>query len=232
MKTLILDDEPMPAKQLAALIKRKFPEIKSCEIVQSIEKAKSYLETEVVDILFLDIQMNEMNGFEFLKETELPSQTKVIFTTAYQEYALEAFEADAFHYLVKPVTEESLSKALRKVKRQESENKKVNVKKGFFAVFNNHEHHILKTKDILRLEAYGSYTKVITKEETIVSSKNIGWNETKLDSEMFVRVHKSHLVNINHISRFSKNDYVALNNGDIVPLAASRQKELDKAMGL
>lgn len=232
MKSIILDDEPLPAKHLASLIKREFPEIKSCEIFQSIKKAKEKLEENEYDLLFLDIQMSEMNGFEFLKSISLPSRTKVIFTTAFQEYALEAFEADAFHYLVKPVSESSLSKALRKLERQKNQAERPIENKGFLSVFNNQEHHILKSEDILRLEAFGSYTKVITKNTTLVSSKNMGWNEEKLDAKIFLRIHKSHIININHILRISKGEYVVLTNEHVVPLASSRQKELEKTLGI
>lgn len=232
MNAIIIDDEPMPAKQLAALIKRKFSEIEHYEIFQSATKAIQRLEKHFFDIVFLDIKMLEMSGFDFLKKVELPRETHVIFTTAFEEYAVEAFNADAFHYLVKPVTESSLAKALLKIHRFSVENSKNQKGKGFISVYDNNEHHIIKEEDIIRIEAYGSYTKIITPKKTILSSKNIGWNEQRLNSTYFTRIHKSHIININKIDRISKSNYIVLSNNEIIPLASSRQKALAKAMGL
>lgn len=232
MNAIIIDDEPMPAKQLASLIKRKFSEIEHCEIFQSATKAIQRLEEHFFDIVFLDIKMSEMSGFDFLEKVNLPQKTHVIFTTAFEEYAVDAFNADAFHYLVKPVTEDSLAKALLKIHRFSVENLNNQTVKGFFSVYNNNEHHIIKEKDIIRIEAHGSYSKIVTLKKTILSSKNIGWNEQRLNSQYFTRVHKSHIININMIDRISKSNYIVLSNNEIIPLAPSRQKVLAKAMGL
>lgn len=234
MKAIIIDDEPMPGKQLASLIKRNFFEIKEMEIYLSASEAINRLREEVFDILFLDIEMPEMDGFELLNRISLPKETNVIFTTAYQKYAVEAFEVNALHYLVKPITEEALARALKKVHYYDNPEHKATSNKGFFSVFNNNEHHIIKEEEIIRLEGNGSYTKIILADKTLLSSKNIGWNQEKLSSQLFFRTHKSHLVNLNRIERLSKgkSGYIVLSNTDVIPLASTRQEALERRMGL
>lgn len=233
MNAIIIDDEPMPAKQLASMIKRNFSEIESYEIFLSASEALHRLKEKKFDIVFLDIEMPEMDGFEFLKRANLPAKTSLVFTTAYQEYAVSAFNVDAVHYLVKPITEESLSGALKKI-RQLNGTRKSELDKGFYSIYENNEHHIIKEEEIIRLEGNGSYTKIILANKTLLSSKNIGCNVEKLSSSLFFRSHKSHLVNLNMVARLSKgkSGYIVLSNEDVVPLAATRIEALERAMGL
>lgn len=234
MNVMIIDDEPMPAKQLASLIKRNFPEITNSELFLSASEAMKRLKEQIFDIVFLDIEMPEMDGFEFLKRTVLPEETSIIFTTAYQEYAIDAFDADATHYLVKPISEPTLSNALEKVRTRVKKKSTKAPKQKRFSIFNDNEHHIIREEEVIRLEADGSYTKIILDNRTILSSKNLGLNAEKLSPELFFRSHKSHLVNLNRVTRLSKgkSGYVVLSNEDVVPLAATRQEALERAMGL
>lgn len=238
MKALIIDDEPMPAKHLREMIKQHCFEISEIEIIQSPKKAMTYLEENKFDLLFLDVEMPEMSGIEFLKQINLPLSTSVIFTTAYSEYALDAFKANATHYIVKPVEAQELITALRKVLLKNNsftKNDKEDSNQGkSISVFDGEEYTIVKTDDIIRLQADGSYTKFILKNGEILASKRMGFFEDKLNSINFVRCHNSHLINLKEVSKLSKGKggYLIMSNSDTIPISSSKKIFIEEMLGL
>lgn len=233
MKALILDDEPMPAKYLEQMVKKHCFEIKSIDIFNVASKALKVLETDPYDIIFLDVEMPEMDGFQFLEKADLPSETQIIFTTAYSEYALEAFKANARHYLVKPVTKEDLVMAVRKAMSALPVSENGSVTKDYISVYDGEEYLLLKKEEIIRFEADGSYTKVITSNsKNILSSKRLGEYEKKVDSKEFVRCHNSHLVNIDYINKVSKGKggFLSLKNDEIIPISSSKKDEINRLL--
>ena len=114
MKALIIDDEPMPGKHLQGLIEEHCFEIEHTHVIDSPLVALDHLKENEYDIIFLDVEMPHINGFELLKKVRIPAKTQVIFTTAYSQYALDAFKVNAAHYLLKMVKKDDLIEAVRK----------------------------------------------------------------------------------------------------------------------
>lgn len=227
MKALIVDDEPMPAKYLQELIKQSCFEIDTALLAISAEEGIRFLEKESVDILFLDIEMNTMTGFDLLNKVNIAASTKVIFTTAYSKYAVDAFRADALDYLVKPIQKDELISAVRKVSKAKSSSGAKDSKKSIF-VYLDEEYINLKIEDIIRFEADGSYTKIVCATNTLLSSKPLGFYENEMLDLDFVRCHNSHLVNIDNIAKIGKGKsaYLELTNEDIIPISASKKEAL------
>ena len=227
MKALIVDDEPMPAKYLQELINQNCFEIDSTKLAISAEEGIKYLKNESVDILFLDVEMNTMTGFDLLKKVNIDSATKIIFTTAYSEYAVDAFRAGALDYLVKPIQKDELISAVRKVSKAKILNKRNESKKSIF-VYLDEEYINLKVDEIIRFEADGSYTKIVCTTNTQLSSKPLGFYEAEMLELGFIRCHNSHLINVEYIAKIGKGKsfYLELSNEDIIPVSASKKDAL------
>lgn len=114
MKALIVDDEPMPAKHLQNLVEKHCSEITQTRVLNSPIEALEHLKEHHFDLLFLDVEMPELTGFELLEEANLTPSTQVIFTTAYSQYAVEAFQSKEVHYMLKIVSKDELVAAVRK----------------------------------------------------------------------------------------------------------------------
>lgn len=239
MNALIIDDEPLPAKHLGDLIRKHCPEISHTEIINSPLAALDHLASHEYDLLFLDVEMPELDGFELLEAASLTENTQVIFTTAYSRYAAHAFEANATHYLVKLITKDALIKAVQKALLTaeliaQKRNPEAASKPCIISVFDGAEHHLIRETDIFRLEGERSYARIVHSGKELLASKNIGYYETKLSKHLFFRCHHSHLVNLRHIIRLGKgkSSYLVLSNGDTVPLSSSKKNALINAMGL
>ena len=236
MRAIILDDEPMPAKHIEQMIKKYCFEIKETVIFNVASKAIEYLKSNDYDLLFLDVEMPEMDGFQFLDKAELPFDTKVIFTTAYSEYAIEAFKANAVHYILKPVMKEELIAAVRKASNAISYHQDNQLEhKSSISIFDGEDYLLIKTRNVIRFEADGSYTKVcLDSGKDLVSSKRLGEYERRLSKADFIRCHNSHLVNTSFISKISKGKagYLTLINNDIIPISNSKKEEVNKLLEL
>lgn len=237
MKALIIDDEPMPARHLAALIKQHCFEISFIEISNSASTAIEHLKEHQYDILFLDVEMPELSGFQFLEHVSLPHQTQIIFTTAYSEYAVQAFGVNATHYILKPVVEAELVNAVRKASKnilsgQPSANP---IGEQTISIYDGEDYLILNEQDITRLEASGSYTKVITQSRgELLTSKRLGYYFDKLSPKLFFRCHHSHVINLKQVSKVSKgkSGYITLTNQELIPVSTSRKGELHELLNL
>ena len=238
MKALIIDDEPMAAKHLKSLVEQHCFEIYSTEMIHSPVEAIDHLASFSYDIIFLDVEMPEIDGFALLEQVELPPTTQVIFTTAYSKYAIDAFKANAAHYLLKMVKKDELITSVRKVTRllnltaRAGQPMQDPVK--VIPIFHNEEHHLVKWEDIVRIEASGSYSRIVLSDKELLSSKGIGHYEKKLENGPFFRCHNSHLVNLREVARLGKGKggYLVLSNGDAVPLSPSRREAFERRMQL
>ena len=231
MRALIIDDEPMPAKHLREMIRQYCFEINNVQIIQSPVEAIQHLQENEYDIVFIDVEMPEMNGVEFLQKVSLPRTTSIIFSTAYSEYAVDAFKANATHYIMKPVEEKELVLAIRKVLDKRTRTK---TSLGTISVFDGSEYSIVHQKDILYLKAEGSYTQFVLQHKKIMTSKRFGYFEDKLNEDYFIRCHNSYLVNTLHIDKLGKqkSPYLVLSNADTIPVSASKRAELESRLGL
>lgn len=210
MKTncLIVDDEPLARE----LIRNHIQKLDNFEIVGECGdamKALEVLRNHKVDLMFMDIQMPQITGIEFLKTLKHPPQ--VIITTAYREYALEGFELDVVDYLLKPITFERFLKAVNKYFQVSTDNfgsvenySPVNKNdEAFIYVKENKRVLKLHLNDILYIEGLSEYVKIHTPEKRIVTKTSMTSMEEKLPDNDFMRIHKSYIVSLRKIEAFT-----------------------------
>lgn len=194
MKYCIIDDEPIAHRIIEGYCKN-LPYLQKIGNCYDAFEAMQLMNNEAVDLIFLDINMPKLTGFELLKTMkQIP---KVIVTSAYKEFALEGYELDVTDYLLKPFSFERFLKAMNKVMDDQpkmltptpSEKKKAS-----FFLKGDKKMHQIHLEDILFIEAYGNYTKVFLMEEMIISHEKISTLEDLLPASDFLRVHKSFIV--------------------------------------
>lgn len=206
IKCLVVDDEP-PAREI---IRRYIEEIPTLELVAECAnaiQAFTVLQQEPVDLMFLDIRMPQLNGNDFLKTLKNPP--KVIFTTAYTEYALEGYELDVVDYLMKPIPFDRFLKAVNKAFQQtaaKQEGLQANEdKKSESFVYFRADRKMVKVmlRDILYIESMKDYIKVMTDAGVIITKQSISSVEAMLPEKDFVRVHRSYIVSLDKIKTFT-----------------------------
>lgn len=239
MKAIIIDDEINAIKSLRWEIEHYTPQVQVIQYFESPKNAVKFLQNNAhIELVFLDIEMPEMNGFDFIKKFE-KREFEVIFTTAYSEFALEALKNEAVDYLLKPIDSDDLIKAVEKVKKRNS-NYDIDekIKKTFSQI--NQLHHkekikishngkidFIEPKDIVYLMAEGNYCHLyLENQKHILLTCKIKEMEMDLPAKYFFRVHKSYIINVDKITSYLKNDsYIQLNKTINVPLARSRKSE-------
>ncbi len=236
LRSIIIDDEETGIETLKLLIERYIDDVKVVSETTQSTKAIELIEDFKPEIVFLDISMPEMDGFELLEKLEL-KKFNLIFTTAHQEYALKALKQNAIDYLLKPVDYRDLRIAIDKVKKQMADEL---VRFDYSSIQNifQHQAHKLGVNskegveyidplDIISLESSSNYTRLyLNDSSTILSPKSLKEFETQLcDNNLnFMRVHYSFVINLRKVSRYLKDeeDIIMVNNQKI-PLAKSRR---------
>jgi DNA-binding LytR/AlgR family response regulator len=211
IKCLIVDDEP-PARAVIRRYVEDLPMLQLCGECGNALQALSVLQQQAIDLLFLDIRMPQLNGTDFLKTLKHPP--KVIFTTAYSEYALEGYELDAVDYLMKPIRFERFVKAVNKAyplpKSGQSAGAIVTpaMRPESFVYFRA-DRKMMKVllDEIVYIESMKDYVKVVTDEKTIVTKQSISSVEAMLPENRFIRIHRSFIVSVDKIKSFT-NDLV------------------------
>ena len=239
---IIIDDEKLARELLTEFI-GAFPKI---EIVAECEKGKDAVEAIDAlkpDLIFLDVQMPGMNGFEVLEKIE--HDPYVIFTTAYDQYAIKAFEKNAVDYLLKPLDEERFGLAInRALTRKKLEHNNIeDLLKGIKADRkDSYDSHIfvqkseklfnLPVEEIIYLEASGVYNIITTKADQFVSSSGIGKLEEIMNPDMFIRVHRSTIINLTFLKEierhFNGGMIVKMQNGKSFPVSRTYAKVIRK----
>lgn len=235
LKALIVDDEFNARNNLKILIDEFCPELKIVGLVESAEEARIIIEKEKPDVVFLDIAMPKEDGFSLLKSYE-NRDFSVVFTTAYNEYALKAFKENAIDYLEKPISIDDLQKAVQKVMKVHGSNEQrtpaelselvdeaMEDKNDRISIPTRDGYVIIRNTDIVHLEASDNYTMIyLIDGSRHLSSKNIKVYEENLNQEIFFRTHKSHIINVeHHLKEFSRSEgnMAVLTNGINVPIA-------------
>lgn len=246
IKAIIIDDEPLAR----SIVKEYLMDYNNITVVQEcndgFEGVKAIMQHQP-ELIFLDIQMPKINGFEML---ELVDKTPaVVFTTAFDEYALRAFEAHAIDYLLKPYSKERFDKAIQKwLAVYESSNARPAIaplletaallpsQNNRVVVKINSQIKIIPVHDIIFLEASDDYVKVHTKEGAFLKNKTMQYFEQTLDQRVFARSHRSYIVNVHHITRlepYEKENYLAiLNSGEKIPVSKTGYIKLKQVLGL
>ncbi|HTE28022.1 LytR/AlgR family response regulator transcription factor [Flavitalea sp.] len=233
MTCLIIDDEPLASELIKSYIER-LDGLLLAKICSNAIDAMAYLQGNSVDLIFLDIQMPKITGIDLMKS--LTTKTKVIFTTAYRDYAIDAFDLNVIDYLLKPITFERFFKAISKVynfmapENTNEINYKLLHDYNASYIFLRAEREMTKVylKDILYIESLRDYVRVKTLNYEIISYNKISYLEKKLPENKFIRVHRSFIVPLDHIITFTPQ---AINvNGHTIPIGRNYKNQTIKAI--
>jgi DNA-binding LytR/AlgR family response regulator len=226
IKCYVLDDEPLASELIADYIGR-LPDLELVGESNSPTQALSFLQQTQVDLLFLDIHMPRLTGFDILRP--LGYRPKVIFTTAFREFALDSFEFDAIDFLVKPVSFERFLQAVGKVYRflppVANTQEVVEVSKVYQYFKVDKEMVKINLEDIYWIESIKDYVKIHTVSGILVSYLRMNYLEEKLPKDKFIRIHKSYIISVEHIQAISSS-YIRINKTEI-PIGRFYKAKLD-----
>jgi len=233
MRVLIVEDEIDARKVLIYFTKQLFPEIEIVGEAASIAQAKKLITSQKPDLVLLDVRLEDGNAIDLLKQLKT-IDFQIIFTTAYADYAIKAIKFDATDYLLKPINPDELKTAILKAQKQyaqELELSKLKLEQDAdnnttIAIKTAEQTYITPVTDIIRLEADGSYTSIITTKNTILASKNLKFYERVLSEKCFIRTHQSHLVNKKYITGISKDGFLKLSNQESVPISFRKKSSV------
>lgn len=240
MKVAIIDDEVHCVEGLVLHLKNKFPEAEIVYKTTRPEDALERLPRANPELLFMDVEMPGMNGFELLDQ--LPRDSfDVIFTTAYSQYAAQAFKAKAVNYLLKPIDETEFETAILDWKAEKDRRsspssermeelliylKREGVLKNKIAVPVSDGFEFIETNEILYCQSQNNYTLLYTlNDRKLVVSKTLKEFEKLLDKYFFIRIHKSFLINPNFMKKYYRNDggYLVMQDGKSIPVSKSKK---------
>jgi two-component system LytT family response regulator len=240
MKAVIVDDEAPVRNTIVTLLNGYFPDITVCALTGSIAEGYEAVMKHQPDLLFLDVELPDGLGFDLLKKLS-PVRFRTIFITGHQEYALDAIKVSALDYILKPVDLEELSAAITKAREifsHEEEQLKLFALSENLAGKKVLKRIILRTanalqlisvSDIIRAEADSNYTHFhLTGGKHIIVSRTIKDYDTMLSGSGIIRVHQSHLVNLNYIDKYVRKDggYLLLNNGSTIPVSPNLREKV------
>ncbi|WP_300665978.1 LytTR family DNA-binding domain-containing protein [Fluviicola sp.] len=238
LRAIIVDDERHSLETTAILIRKFCPDVEVIAELQNPIDAVETINTEEPDLLFLDISMPKMNGFELLNVLTY-KDADVIFTTAYDEYALEGFKQGAVHYLVKPIDAEDLVESVQRVKKKRSEAKSSGINgmglKPKIPISSLNGVELIEVDQIIRCESDGNYTTIVLLQRKITVSKTLKEIEKQLiDFPFFFRLHNSHLVNLNQVVKYIRGEggSVILTNQEEIGVSRSKKMELLEVLGI
>ena len=243
LKALLVDDELSSLQNLQQKIIEFCPGLKVVAAVQKPEEAIFLVRHHNPDVIFLDIEMPRLSGFRMLEELQDDLQSEIIFTTAYNHYAIDAIRISAFDYLVKPISVEELQNAVNRLmmqhKRQTQE--KLNVlKKSLQEARSQDERIAIPTSEgmefininhIVRIESSSNYSKLyLLNGQALLVTRLLKDFEEMLLPYRFYRVHHSHVINLSHIKKYIRGEggQVVMQNGDVIDVARRKKEEFLK----
>ncbi|MDX1544066.1 MAG: LytTR family DNA-binding domain-containing protein [Christiangramia sp.] len=254
MKALVIDDEELARKRVLNLLE----EIKEIEVIGECSNGKTAIKrinSERPDLIFLDINMKDMNGFEVLKQVEISPKPIVIFVTAYDNYALKAFDVDAFDFLLKPFKDDRFFKTINKVLKTTQTEADSNFEKRLIEFFHEYSKGstrlnsvskipvkqgnktaLVDPKDILYIQASGYYAEIYVKSKKHVLRESLNNLEEILDKNVFVRIHRSTIINLNCVEEIIHSDYAEVDtkmtDGKVLRVSKSHKREFLEKIGI
>ncbi|WGD34990.1 response regulator [Olleya sp. YS] len=239
-KVIIIDDEAA-GRQLIKEYLEDFPDLVLLGEANNGVDAVKIINEFKPDLVFLDIQMPGMTGFDVL--THLEELPQIIFSTAYDQYALKAFEVHAIDYLLKPYTKDRFKVAVEKSNKSNHTNKARPLAESLLLETTKSPERILvqsqnklvtiALEDVVRIEAYGDYSKIIVDNKTYLSNYGISTLEEKLNNTIFIRVHRSSIINLNKVkelNKYTKSYDVTMLNGDVLRVSRGYMDNIKKLM--
>ncbi|WP_298487203.1 LytTR family DNA-binding domain-containing protein [uncultured Maribacter sp.] len=241
MRAIIVDDEQHCIDRLLKLLLKYVNSITVVKVVTTVEEAKISIEEELPDVVFLDVQIYEQTGFDLLRQLSAIN-FEIIFTTAYNNYAIEAFKFSALDYLLKPIDKEEFGKAIEKLKQKSSLKE---LSKKMEVLFHNLEEKqnsglrkiavptvegltLVDVLNIIRCQSDTSYTHIYLKgNKKITVAKTLKYFENLLERHNFFRIHHSHLINLLMVDKYvkGKGGYALMKEGAYVEVAVRRKEE-------
>jgi two-component system LytT family response regulator len=238
-RAILIDDELNSLQNLQNKLQKYCPAVKILATVQKPEEAISLVRQQKPDVLFLDIEMPKMNGFRLVEELG-DFEGEIIFITAYNHFAIEAMRISAFDYLVKPVSIADLQNAITRLLQQKARHTKerLNILKQSIAENKNQENKIavptneglefIVIKSIIRIESSTNYSRLyLINKQSLLVTKLLKDFEELLTPYRFFRIHNSHLINMNYISKYIRGEggHVVMENGDVVDVSRRKKEE-------
>lgn len=241
MKVLLIDDQKNHLEYLEIQLKSLYSDSLIIDTIQNPITAINKLKNETFDLIFLDIEMPELTGFELIEITGLSNLPPIIFTTSYSKYAVEAFKVNAIDYLLKPINLNELSRAVERAMQFKTNQQKLQsiiedppVTNDYrIVIVQGQTYLFIPYSDIIRIEGKGSYSDFhLLDGRRITTSKrlNIYWKQ--LDKAIFFKPHKSHIVNQNHVIGYSKSDggMILLKNKHDVPVSTQLREKVKQRL--
>lgn len=229
LNIVIIEDEYNALEVLKTMLVLLNKPIKIIAEFGSVTKGVEYLKNNNnIDLLFLDVELLDGNCFQLLDQID-QRNFQVIFTTAFDKYAIKAIRSEAIDYLMKPIAPTELSTAFDKTEQVIKEksilanHKDINSDKLYINVGRVDGIVRILISDIITLKSEGAYTIITTNKDNILASKNIKHFEQKLDNKIFIRPHQSFVVNINYISSYSSTEGLTLRNGKLIPVSTRKR---------
>lgn len=236
-KCFLVDDEILAIKELETMLKA-FPELEIIGSSDRASKAVDLINSLKPDLIFLDINMPGMNGFELLEK--LDEAPDVIFVTAYDEFAIQAFEVNALDYILKPVNPERLKDAINKVqkktiKEKSLESEKLGLDKKIF-IKDGEKCYFVPVKDIFLIESEGNYVKVYFENKKPLLHKSLTYMENRLVEEVFFRANRQFIINLNFIKNiepyFNSTLLVEMQTGQKIDLSQRQSVKFREITGV
>ncbi len=238
IKTLLVDDELLSIENLKESIISNFPNLEIVGTAQNADEAFDLINTLKPELVFLDIAMPGASGFDLLRK--LPElEFEVIFVTAFDQYAMDAIKFCAIGYVLKPINKEELlhavHRAVKSIGQKNEFNRNVQLLENLVNPGNQNNRigipspdglEFVSIHEIIRCEGVQRYTKVLFKDrKELLSSYNLGEFRRLLENYGFYSVHKSHLVNLNHVKRYDKEGFVQMTDNFNVPVARRKRQD-------
>ncbi len=234
--TLLIDDEPLALAELQSML-NQHPEIEVIDAIHEAEGAIQAINTKAPQLIFLDINMPGKSGFEVLESVD--EAPLVIFVTAYDQFAIKAFEVNALDYILKPVNTERLNEAIEKVKKTIStttttENR-LRIDKRIF-IKDGEQCFFVPLAEIYLIESVGNYARVYYQEKKPLLHKSLNYLEEKLPDEFFFRTDRQHIININFIKNitpyFNSTLQIELVSGQKIDISQRQSVKFKHKMGI
>lgn len=226
LNCIIVDDCPIQRSIIIKLVS-DHQNLKLGGSFSNVVETKSFLAQNTVDLIFLDVEMPILNGFDFLDTLEVKPQ--VIFITSKSEYAVRAFDYEATDYVQKPIDHARFQTSVRKaLNKQKSMTENVVMDDSHIFIKSNLKNLKIFTENIKFIEAYGDYLKVITNNDKHLVLSTMKSFENELPKDKFVRVHKSYIVNLGKIDKFSSK-FIEI-GGVLIPVSRTKKEQVQKAI--
>jgi len=250
IKAFIIDDVEKARSALKSDIKTYCPTVQVIGEADGVETGLQLIKNTTPDVIFLDIRMSDGSGFDLIaklrQQSSIPFQ--IIFTTAYDEYAIKAFKFSAIDYLLKPVDHEDLIQAVQKIKTTDLQSslkenmelllesmKSIKTSNKRIALNSIDKIQVVNVDDIIQCESQKNYTLFyLTNKKQVLVTRTLKEFEDMLEGDNFLRVHHSHLINVKHLKEYVKTDggYAMMSDGSQVPVSVRKKEHLLSLLGL